>query len=310
MEQFDIPILFVIFNRMDTAEKVFEAIRACKPQKLYVAADGPREGREGEAEKCEHVRSLTQRVDWDCEVKTLFREHNLGCGRAVSGAISWLFENEEMGIILEDDCLPNPDFFPYCKELLEKYRYEDKVKIVSGNNFQDGIKRGDASYYFSAYSHIWGWASWARAWKNYDLYLESYTVKEFMQNIKPYFSSWNERMVWKDRFQVMKKQGNNTWDYQWNFHIWKQKGLCIIPNTNMISNIGFGADSTHTGNADDKNSNMKANSIMPLVHPQVIEQNREADAYFRQHNNKKTLIQLVWRTFRRIFLVKPTFNKE
>ncbi|MBO4581903.1 MAG: nucleotide-diphospho-sugar transferase [Bacteroidales bacterium] len=309
MNQLDVPILFVIFNRMDTAEKVFETIRQAQPKKLYIAADGPRKNKEGEYEKCLKVRGLADRIDWNCEVKTLFREHNLGCGKAVSGAIDWLFQNEEKGIILEDDCLPHPDFFPYCKELLEKYRDEDKVKIISGNNFQDGIQRGDASYYFSAYSHIWGWASWRRAWQNYDLYLENYSLKDFMRDIKPYFSSYNERQVWKDRFLVMKKRGNNTWDYQWNFHIWKQHGLCIIPNVNLISNIGFGLDSTHTDNAEDKNSNMQTKGIMPLIHPAAIEQNRQADEYFRRQNNHKSVIQLLWRTFRRTFLVKPAFDK-
>lgn len=307
--QFDIPILFVIFNRFDTAKQVFERIKEVQPSKLYIAADGPRENKVGESEKCQQVRDLVKLIDWNCEVKTLFRDKNLGCAKAVSGAISWLFENEEMGIILEDDCLPHLDFFPYCKELLEKYKDDTRIGIISGNNFQNGQQRGNGSYYFSAYTHIWGWATWKRTWQNYDLFLKDYSCKEFMQNIKPYFLSWNERQVWKDRFLIMKKQGNNTWDYQLCFHIWRKHGLNIMPNVNLISNIGFGADSTHTSNTNNPYANMKVHHILPLIHNQEIVQNKLADEYSRKQDNYKSIVKLIWRYFRRTFLVKPTFHE-
>ena len=168
--RFDVPILFLVYNRPDTTATVFEEIRKQKPKQLFVAADGPRTDMPGDAEKCKNTRELVMNgIDWECETKTLFRDNNLGCGLAVSNAITWFFKNVEEGIILEDGTLPDQSFFTYCKVLLEKYRYDDKLKMISGNNFQQGKWRGDGSYYFSAYSHIWGWASWRRTWKEYDL---------------------------------------------------------------------------------------------------------------------------------------------
>ena len=156
-------VLFIIFNRPETTQRVFDAIRLAKPTRLYIAADGPRENKTGEKELCEQARKIAQNVDWDCEVKTLFQKENLGCGKAVSHAISWFFENEDMGIILEDDCLPHQSFFKYCEELLEKYKNNDRIGIISGNNFQKKRKIGSFSYYFSDIVNIWGWATWARS---------------------------------------------------------------------------------------------------------------------------------------------------
>ncbi len=309
-QAFDIPILFIIFNRLDTAERVFAEIKKQQPKRLYIAADGPRANKPGEAEKCQKVRDLAKQVDWDCELKTLFREKNYGCGRAVSGAISWFFENEEMGIILEDDCLPHPDFFPYCRELLIKYKDDDRIGIVSGDNLQFGIKYGDASYYFSAYANIWGWASWRRTWQGYDLYLKDYQLAEFKKNIEMYFSSWCERQVWRNKFLVMKKQGNNTWDYQFSFYNWRHHRLNIVPNTNLISNIGFNADSTHTGSVADPNSNLPTAAIMPLTHPVDFVQNKVADKFVYNHSYKKNILQLVWREFLYLFRTKPTFSED
>ena len=150
-------VLFLIFNRLDTTKQVFEAIRQAKPPRLYIAADGARSSREGEAEKVQAVREyIIQNIDWECEVKTLFREQNLGCKYAVSGAIDWFFENEEMGIILEDDCLPSQSFFWFCEELLERYKDDMRVWHIGGSNFQNGIKRGDGDYYFSKYNTFFG----------------------------------------------------------------------------------------------------------------------------------------------------------
>ena len=162
------PILFLVFNRPDVTQRVFDAIRQARPPKLYIAADGPRKNKVGEVERCALVQEIVSQVDWPCEVSKLIRQENLGCKIAISSAIDWFFSKEPEGIILEDDCLPHPDFFPYCDELLERYRNNERVGMISGDNFQNGIKRGDGDYYFSQFCHIWGWASWARAWKKYD----------------------------------------------------------------------------------------------------------------------------------------------
>jgi hypothetical protein len=169
------PVLFVIFNRLDTTNIVFKAIRKAQPKKLYIAADGPRPGNVSDEEKCTSIRKLVINVDWDCELKTLFREENLGCGLGPASAYDWFFEHEEEGIILEDDCLPDPSFFIYCQELLEKYRHDTKIMHITGSNFQKGWQNDeDYSYYFSSYPHEWGWATWRRAWKLYDFKVQKY----------------------------------------------------------------------------------------------------------------------------------------
>lgn len=169
------PVLLIIFNRAHTTQQVFDRIRQVKPKKLYVAADGPRPHVGTDAERCAETRRIVEQVDWDCEVKTLFQEQNLGCGVAPSRSISWLFEHEEYGIILEDDCIPSRSFFWFCQELLEKYKYDTRVMHISGNNYLDGWRRdSDYSYYFSDKVNSWGWATWRRAWQLYDFHLGSY----------------------------------------------------------------------------------------------------------------------------------------
>jgi hypothetical protein len=277
---FDVPVLFIVFNRPDTTAKVFQRIREVQPIKLFIAADGPRIGKDGEKEKCEAVRKLIlEGIDWPCEVKTLFRDQNLGCGLAVSGAITWFFENVEEGIILEDDTLPDISFFPFCKTLLEKYRYDEKVKMISGNNFQRGKWRGDGSYYFSAYNHIWGWASWRRAWKYYDFTLSSVTQDEIKRKLKYYFKKKSICKYWVDIFSIMKKGEIDTWDYQWTFFIWSSYGVAILPNLNLVTNIGFGENATHTKMISSGISDVPVKKIGTILHPTNFKLNRNADRY-------------------------------
>jgi len=181
MEQFSTPILFIVFNRLDTAQKVFESIKLIRPKYLFVAADGPRVDVAGEKQKCEDTRAIIKQIDWDCDIKTLFREKNIGIKNAVSSAITWFFNNIEEGIILEHDCLPNDSFFIYCEEILNKYKKNEQVMHVSGNFFQP-TPVGKNDYYFSRIPHIWGWATWKRAWVKYNLEMNGYS--EFIQNKK------------------------------------------------------------------------------------------------------------------------------
>ena len=175
MNNLKTPILFLIFNRLDTTRRVFEEIRKQKPRQLFVASDGPRVNKDGEREIVEKTRKLVlDNIDWECEVKTLFRGENLGCKIAVSSAIDWFFENIEEGIILEDDCLPAQSFFGYCEELLEKFREDGRISVISGDNFQFGWRNTSDSYYFSKNCHIWGWATWRRAWERYDVEMKTY----------------------------------------------------------------------------------------------------------------------------------------
>lgn len=277
------PILFIIFNRPDTTSQVFEAIRRYKPEKLYVAADGPRLEKVGELEKCNLVRSIIDKVDWDCDVKTLFRDKNLGCKHAVSSAISWFFENEEEGIILEDDCLPSASFFNFCENMLAKYRDDKNVMIVSGSNFQDGIKRSDASYYFSKCCHIWGWASWRRVWNQYDIEMKTFPQFVKSNQIQQIFNHPSVQWYWLKMLYRAYNGEINTWDYQFNYAVWSNNGINIIPNSNLVSNIGFGEDSTHT-NFAASGCVKQLEEIDEILHPDSIKVCDVADKYtFEKH---------------------------
>lgn len=278
--QLKTPILFLIFNRPDTTQKVFEEIRKAKPEKLFVSADGPREGKPGENEKCLAVRDILKQVDWDCELTTNFRDKNLGCKKAVSLGIDWFFENVEEGIILEDDTLPHPTFFRFCEELLEKYRDDERIMMISGDNFQFGRKRTNYSYYFSKYAHIWGWASWRRTWKYYDVNMKLWPEIRDGKWLFDMLGDKNAVFYWKNIFEKVYTNKIDTWDYQWNFACWVQNGLAILPNNNLISNIGFGADATRTKEKNDKRVNMKTCGMdFPLKHPSFMVRNVVADKF-------------------------------
>ena len=290
-------VLFLIFNRLDTTQRVFEAIKQAKPPKLYIAADGARNNKLGESEKVKAVRDfIIGNIDWQCEIKTLFREKNLGCKYAVSSAITWFFENEEMGIILEDDCLPVQSFFWYCQELLERYKDDERIWHLGGSNFQNGIRRGEADYYYSKYNHVWGWASWSSRWKYYDVKLNYIKNTEFLNSS---FKNTVVQQYWQDLFQTVKDGKIDTWDYQWVFTIWANNGLAIIPNVNMVSNIGFGLDATHTkGN----NQVVKTHQLTIRKHPSQIIVNSEADDYtFKHHYKTKSLFEKIVNKLKRYF---------
>jgi len=278
------PVLFLIFNREDTTHKVFDAIRLQKPRYLFVAADGARENKQGEVEKCQRVRDIIKQVDWDCTLKTLFREENLGCKLAVSSAITWFFENVEQGIILEDDCLPNPSFFPYCEELLNKYKDDTRIGHISGSNFLPGIIDERLSYDFCSCSHIWGWASWRRVWKYYDVNFPFWTEQEdkrsslFLNKREEiYFSSFIPDVL-------NGRNGINTWDTQYWFTLRLHNQLSVYPAVNLVENIGMGnTEATHTSKG--KNA-PPANALsFPLKHPLYILPNR-------QLNNKTNFFSL------------------
>ena len=279
----DTPIAFLIFNRPDTTEKVFEAIREAKPPKLLVVADGPRKDRPGEAEKCQATRAIIDRVDWQCEVLTNYADLNLGCKLRVSSGLDWVFNNVEEVIILEDDCLPHPSFFRFCEELLNYYRDDRRIMAISGDNFQFGRKRTEYSYYFSRYHHCWGWASWRRAWQHYDIEMKLW------QRIRD--GNWLESILeepsairyWSKIFQATYDQDINTWDYQWMFTCWLQSGLTVLPNVNLVSNIGFGREGTHTKDSKIKFANLPVQQMhFPLQHPPFMIRCTLADRFTQE----------------------------
>jgi len=264
------PILLLIFNRPEQTLQVFEQIRLQQPAQLFIAADGPRLNKPGEAEQCEETKKVVlQAIDWECDVRTLFRVNNMGCGKAVSSAIDWFFEQVEEGIILEDDCLPDPTFFSFCTGLLDKYRDDKKVMHISGTNYQMGNIRGDGSYYFSHYAHIWGWASWRRAWQQYD-----YTLRKYKEHSK---EGLNTRL--RNDLQAVYDRKIDTWDIQWFMTVWFNKGWVIIPNTNLIRNIGYGKQATHTKHIPAWFKKLTYGSIPVIKHPAFPSINEEADQF-------------------------------
>jgi hypothetical protein len=238
------PVLFIVFNRVETSQSVFSEIRKFKPKKLFISADGPRSSHEFEIEKCLEVRRLVTQIDWDCELYTLFREVNVGCGSAVSSAINWFFKHVDEGIILEDDCLPSDQFFKFCSLALEKYRHRDDVMHIGGVSYHSERDSKFYDYRFSRYGHIWGWATWKRAWIHYDL-----KITDCDEEIKRNVTKLNSRIqesYWMDIFIKQRDLPIDTWDYSWQYIIWKMDGYCIYPKFSMVENIGFDAMATHT----------------------------------------------------------------
>lgn len=266
--KYHIPILFLIFNRPQTAQLVFDQIKLLKPKFLFIAADGPRVDRPGEEQLCNETRDIIKQIDWECELKTLFRNENLGCGIAVCSAISWFFEQVEYGIILEDDCLPHLSFFPYCEELLPKYKEEQDVFYISGTNLQKGQVRGNGSYYFSHYASTWGWATWRRAWNYFRHDLVNIDQSFNEGRLDHVFQSSSEKKYWFRKIKNTEKLSHYIWDYQWFFAVWSHKGIGIVPNTNLIVNLGLSPEGTHSF----LNDSMRGPGVLrslntPLIHP-------------------------------------------
>jgi len=263
---FDTPILFINFNRPSNTARVFEKIQERKPRYLFVFQDGPRNGNVEDIIKCKEVRAIFDRVDWDCELRTNFSGINLGCGKGPATAITWFFNNVEAGIILEDDCLPHLHFFDYCAQLLLQYKNDVDVAVIGGANFLENVK-DSFSYRFTAYAEIWGWATWKRVWDKYD-YDFNVSVSEFRKQVKPFLRSKNALKYWCDILEMVQSdQTKSYWDYQMHLKLMYNHSIHILPNVNLISNIGFGDDSTHTTDVNSIFSNKAMGSILPIQHP-------------------------------------------
>lgn len=276
------PVTFIIFKRPQTTEKVFQAIRQVKPKKLFVIADGPRTDRPGEAEKCEASRAIIDRVDWECEVIKNYADTNLGCATRVSSGLDWVFSKVEQTIILEDDCIPHNSFFRFSEELLEKYQNDTRISSISAQNVQAGQPRTNYSYYFSRYSHCWGWATWKRAWQHYDLNIKLWQEVQAQNLLHDILLDSKAVNYWRRTFQTIYDNPTGiTWDYQWTFACWMQGSLSITPNVNLVANVGVGADATHfTSDKEFSFINLPTQSMeFPLKHPPYIIRNVEADTF-------------------------------
>lgn len=276
------PVLFLFFNRPDTTLRVFDRIREARPSHLFLACDGARKGKLGEAEAVAALRArVLESVDWPCEVHQRFLDTNHGCKKAVSGAITWFFENVEEGVVLEDDCLPAATFFEYAAEMLRTYRDDPRVMCVSGDRFAPVDPGAPESYGFSKYVHIWGWATWRRAWALYEPDISSSWKTEGETVIERTFpDDVDQRWFWREAMSRSAAGGIDTWDYQWVFCCWRHEGLSCVPATNLVSNIGFGSGATHTADSNSPDANRPVTDLVfPLVHPAEVRADRASDAW-------------------------------
>lgn len=277
------PIAYIVFNRPRHTRETFETIRAQQPTQLFIIADGPRVGHPTDRDRCQEVREIVSNIDWPCKVHRLYADQNMGCKLRVSSGLTWVFEQVESAIILEDDCVPHPDFFTFCDELLDRFAHDPLVGVITGNNFQNGKKRGNASYYFSKYNHCWGWATWRRAWEGYQVDIPYWPAWKISADWTKKMPNPIERKVWTNILDRVWRGEVDTWDYQWTAWVWRKGMLTATPNVNLVTNIGFGPDATHTV-AEDDIGGLATDSLGPLIHPISIKQNVAADKYVFDHN--------------------------
>lgn len=271
MTQLETPVAMIVFNRPEQTTRVFAAVAAAHPSRLLLIADGPRANRQGEQQLCEEVRRIVSCVDWPCKVETNFAEQNLGCRRRVISGLDWVFSLVEEAIILEDDCLPDPSFFLYCAELLERYRACDQIGMITGFNPLQKSFPFPYSYYFSKGVSIWGWATWRRTWQKYDEHLTTWPKVREDGLLRLMWPEREPREFWTRIFDNMHAGvGPNTWDYQMVYSLWTQNLSNVIPSRNLVENIGFGPHATHTVKAD-VGLKVSAQSLsFPLTHPPAL----------------------------------------
>ena len=282
---YDIPILFVIFKRKDTALKSFESIKKVKPSKLYIAGDGPRNNQEEKSLVSETRQAILDVVDWNCEIHTLFQKNNLGCSMGVFTAINWLFDNEEKGIIIEDDCVMRDSFFPFVEEMLFKYEKDSRIGMIDAANYSQQIEIPD-SYGFSRYKSTNGWATWRRAWKLMDLNMDWRNTKYRDSIIKNMGYKSKDIRYWKYRLNAIDKKDVSAWDWQWYFTMAAYNMLGIYPQYSLTTNIGFGVGATHTSNKRMPTYYKSSRELsFPLKHPQYVVPYQPFEKAFYHSNN-------------------------
>ncbi len=275
---FTVPVVMIIFNRPETTARVFQVIRRIRPKQLLIVADGPRPDRPDDTMKCAAARKIVTRIDWDTELQTEFAAENLGCGPRLATGITWVFEQVEEAIILEDDCLPDPSFFPFCAELLARYRNDERIMHIAGSNFQFGRGSAQFSYYYSRFAHVWGWATWRRAWQHFDYDMTLWPDVRASDLLPNWLNNRDVVRKWRKSFDWFYGPGKRTtWDYQWQLACWLQHGLSIVPSKNLVANIGFGVEATHTDQVSPFSAMPVQSMSFPLYHPPYMIRLRDAD---------------------------------
>lgn len=279
---FDVPVLVVIYHKVNETHNLFSVLKQIQPSRLYVAADGAKP-----SDKCDYAFCLKTRCvfmpNWNCELRTMYRDEHLGKSKMTVQAINWFFENEKEGIILFDDALPHIDFFQYCQELLEKYRDDMRIVHIGGSNLLKHERKNNGSYYFSAYATTWGFATWKSRWNGFDLKMLELEDADFGEIMSPYVAKTKEKMFWSKRYRILRKHQLDIWEYQYIFHLWKSKGYAIVPNVNLIDNIGF-----HNKKRKIRRLNRTLRPILPLRHNTEIQQDKHADRYvFKRYYYKE-----------------------
>lgn len=300
MKNYSSPVLFIIFNRPETTKEVFGQIKKAQPRQLFIAADGPRVDQPTDHNLCKQARSIIDQVDWPCELQTLLHKENLGCKFGPITAINWFFSHVEQGIILEDDCVPDLSFFQYCSELLERYKDNKKILSINGHNL-GYISKYDYSYSFTRYMNMWGWATWRRSLDLIDYELEDWeTINKNWFLYTSLRSSvfdfdWKWVKNWRNTYVDLLEKEVDAWDYYWIYAGFRHRLLSVVPHKNLINNIGFNANATHTKSKDHligKTINEKMNS--PLVHPKRISRNTDYEENY---------VKKIWQSYER----KPFF---
>ncbi|MDE0863624.1 MAG: glycosyltransferase family 2 protein [Rubripirellula sp.] len=276
----DTPVALFVFRRPDVTAQVFKAISIAKPRQLFIICDGARAHKAGEADLVSQTRDVVADVDWPCQVERRYLDDNVGCATCVSSGLDWVFSQVEHAIILEDDCVPNQSFFPFCSELLAKYESEPDVMAISGDHFYGDQTFGDGSYFFTKHFHCWGWATWRRAWKSYDHEMKGY--ERFARDVLPDLCvSERERRYLSSGFEDIHHGRTDSWAIRFMYAVMNAKGLCIQPNQNLVANLGDGQDGTHcSGDADARSNwmfNIPTKSLLHVAHPKEISRSIDAE---------------------------------
>ncbi|SDB64952.1 hypothetical protein SAMN03097699_3026 [Flavobacteriaceae bacterium MAR_2010_188] len=297
-------ILLLVFNRPDTVLQVIDSVRLAEPKRLYVAADGPREGNLEDQALCKKTReNVLDNIDWDCEVKTLFRDKNVGLRNGVTGALDWFFKHEESGIILEDDCVPNSSFYTLCDDLLPRYLEDTRIGMISGNNYGFDLYDPTLSYSFSKHGLIWGWATWRRAWKLYDKTNFNLSDKELELIGENVSKNTNYRNLWMEEAKYALSGKISVWASLWGIVRYTNNLLIVRPRVNLVANVGFGDNATHTSGQADEKFKVSHQLKIPFVHPAHILPDYQADATlenFRLEAFPKTQIKVTKSKFKKM----------